>query len=304
MRTHAWRWLAIATVLIVSHGSANAKGFKGIYLGQPAAELPQTLTKSAVMHQGIHDSDFFIVTAIRGVVTHFSIIYSGESVDRSLISKSMSLAQALRAHSFAATQEPKFALARGNSREVWGLVDISNAISYQTTRPTSPDSRVMRVGYLGPNAPVLRPQAEDILGDSQTQMFRAASAASDPDQAAVVVVPATKRFSYETRESARAALTEQVDLVIGRGKRTLTLIEKTEVWLGVNENHPEAKETFRLLRQFHRDYLSESDTLLRLYQSNSDKLAEKDRVGIKGAMNLEAVIKRKMTQLRGMGFVE
>lgn len=302
-------FIAMSVLLCVSllahevHG-AESSGFKGIYIGQPEANLPKSLKKSVITYEGIHDGDYFQVLVMKKEVLNFSVIYLGEAIDRSAISKQMTLSQALQNHSFSRTSEPKLALARGRDGQVWGLVDLTNAISYKTAEPTDPDSSVAEVGYLNPDAPVLNARSKDILGASVAQTLVKGATEKETESKEVAVIPPETRFSFPSREKALSALTEQADKVIGRGKRTLVLISQAEIWLGIDEKHSDAKDTFRQLRQFHMDFQYDFGTLIKLYETNKRKFKDTDLAVVAESLDLNKQIKRKMTQLKAMGFRE
>jgi hypothetical protein len=81
---------------------------------------------------------------------------------------------------------------------------------------------------------------------------------------------------YPSRDAAIRALTEQSDQVIGRGKRTLALLQHAESWLTINEEHPEAKKVFDQLRSFSRNFNLEFLTLRNTYRLNENKLHKDD----------------------------
>lgn len=287
----------------IALASSNV-GFKGIYLGQSEADLPKTLNKLFMVYEGVHEGDYFKVTVIKGVVDSFRVVYVGETLDRAAISKPIPLSQALREHSLSHSKDPKLAFARGNNGQIWGLVDLTNAISYKTANPLSPDSIVTHVGYLKSDAPVLNARSEDSLDKTASQ--RLLSVKNDPTTAVneVAIISPEARFAYISRNNAVAALTEQADKVIGRGKRTIALIIDAETWLGVDDNHSKAKSTFQQLRQFYRDFKYDFDTLLRMYEANKAKLSDRDFAILTEPLEINDKIKHKMTQLKAMGFSE
>ncbi|MEK6211930.1 MAG: hypothetical protein AABM64_16435 [Pseudomonadota bacterium] len=290
----------------LSHGAFGGagSGFKGIYIGQPEATLPQGLKESFSIYEGIHDGDYFQIHVMKKEVESFTIIYLGETSDRSAISKPMTLSQALQEHSLGRPSEPKLTLARGRDGQVWGLVDLTHAISYEAADPKGPESRVAQVAYIKANAPVLNARREDILDESAVQTLVKGATEKKAEQKNVAVIPPETRFSFPSRDKALSALIEQADKVIGRGKRTLALISQAEIWLGVNEEHSEAKHTFRQLRRFYRDFQYDSDTLIKLYEANKGKFKDADLAVVSEPLDLKEQIKRKMTQLKAMGFRE
>lgn len=102
-----------------------------------------------------------------GAVSIFSVVYIGETLDRTKIYKKVPLSIALQKHSLPHNSKPKLGFARGRNGQVWGLVDVSSAISYRVANPYSANSFVEKVTYLLPSAPVLSITSRDCLTSNQ-----------------------------------------------------------------------------------------------------------------------------------------
>lgn len=110
-----------------------------------------------------------------------------------------------------------------------------------------------------------------------------------------------------------AGLREQRDVVIGKKRRTLALLQQVTTWYEVDPHHPDAVAKSKELRQFYRSYLTESIKLSKIYQeldakSPWGKLSPEDREvwgkidkDIADARNGEEIYS-KLRQLEAMGF--
>lgn len=303
------RPIAIVSVLSVIFMASTAfagdkVGFKGVYIGQLEEDIPKSLKRDYPTYTGVNQGDYFQVWLTDKKVSNFSVVYIGESFERSAVSKQIKLSQALQSHSFAQKDTPKFALARGRNGQVWGLVDFVNAITYDSSDPKNPDSLVVQVGYIPSDAPVLNVRKEDKLNATEVDAIVQKIENSSIPTEEVAVIPFEERFVFESRKETVLALVEQSDIVIGKGKKTLALMSQVEAWLEVNENHDSAREVSHRLRQFYRQFKSDYDKLKQIYNSNENKLNESDFSVMEEPIKLNENIKRKMTQLKAMGFIE
>ena len=317
--TPPWKWRQINNPLPKQHETSHTissqkltqsaeppKGpnFKGIYIGQPASTLPEKLKKSFSSYEGMLEGVFIRVWISDGTVTQFSIIYQGKSESDTIIYNPITLQKAIIEHSLWSTNQPKFALARGQFDQIWGLIDLENAISYTTLGPIASNIAVTRVDYLNKEAPVLNAPMNDRISTLFTQMLLSGSIDKKTVPNDLMIIPPDSRYVLPTRDEALSKLTDQADTAIGRGKKTIVLLDQAEIWLGVNEKHSEAKEIFAQLCQFHRDFKNDFETLLRLYDANKDKFKDNDILTMAEPIELDKKIKRRLVQLKAMGFSE
>ena len=291
--------------LIISSSAAadeDQRGFKGIYIGQSASELPSSLKENSIFYEGVHDGDSFRLTVMKNRVDLIEVIYSGETFSRSSIRKFVTLAQALKEHSLAKSPQPMLALARGKDGNVNGLVDLTNKIRFSTASPTSPDGTCSSVIYLRDTAPVLKVSASSKLTDEQVAILTAAATSNLASPSKVMVTEFEDRYTFSSREAAIPAITNQSDIVIGKGKRVLALINSAEVWLQINEEHTEAINAFRELRKFYSAYEREFKTLIQMHSSNKAILSNNDISLFSDPMSDNEKIKRRMNQISAMGF--
>jgi hypothetical protein len=295
--------LFVVTPTIASETS-NISGYKGIFIGQSEKDLPNTLKKSWISYEGVHEDDFFLVSVSRAKVDRINVIYIGETPDGTLINKSITLVQALKAHTLFNASTLSLALARDLRGSVWGLVDLSGRITFKTAQPTSPHSLVAEVSYIKEDAPVLKVNPRDILTKEQMSILSSAANSVADASPSVTVIDSAKRYTFSSREGSVRAITEQVDRVIGKGKRTLSLIKKAEIWLDVDERHPEAMETFQQLRKYHVEFIHDYAALMRMFELNQSRLLPNDLDLFSEPFSLSDDIERKMNQIRAMGFSE
>lgn len=294
--------LAFAALLLgSSHALAN--GHKGIALGMQESDLPKSWKRSLISYEGEHEGDFFRVTVIDKKVVGIIIIYSGETFDRTALIRQISLAQSLKEHSLTKGAEVRLGTARGRDGQAWGVVDIDNRIAYRVSAPLTPDSPVENVSYLNTTAPVIETAKSTLLSPSLMDSLLAATATATP-AAPVASVQASTRYAFPSGQEALRSLTEIADRSIGAGKRTVALMNSSETWLSINSRHPEAQSVFADLRQFRRTFEYDFETLIRTYRANEAQLSKDDILLLEEPMKLNETIRRRMTQLRAMGFPE
>ena len=259
---------ALILVLAACATLAFASGHKGISLGMPESDLPKTWKRSIISYEGEHEGDYFRVTVIDRRVVGVIVVYSGETSDRTAISRQVSLAQSLKEHSLSKGRNVSLGIAKGRDGQAWGVVDITNRIAYRVAVPPLPDSAIETVTYLDATAPVIETAKSNLLDPALTETVLAA-AGSATQAAPVSLVPPSTRYAFSSREEALRNITELVDRSIGAGKRTVALMNSSETWLSVNARHPEAQLVFADLRRFRQAFDYDFETLLRTYRGRS-----------------------------------
>jgi tetratricopeptide (TPR) repeat protein len=109
-------------------------------------------------------------------------------------------------------------------------------------------------------------------------------------------------FKASTREDALRKLTEQIDVVTGKGRRTLALIADVSTWYEIDPKHPNAVAESQELRKFLTAFKEEYDKLLSIYVINEHLYEKEDRALLQGPGDLSEQIESKMRQLKAMGF--
>jgi tetratricopeptide (TPR) repeat protein len=109
-------------------------------------------------------------------------------------------------------------------------------------------------------------------------------------------------FKASTREDALRKLTEQIDVVTGKGRRALALITDVSSWYEINPKHPDAVAESQELRKFFTAFKEEYDKLLTIYVINEHLYEKEDRDLLNGPSDLSGQIDSKMRQLKAMGF--
>ena len=124
----------------------------------------------------------------------------------------------------------------------------------------------------------------------------------------------SKQVTPTKPKATLSGVREQRDVVLGKKKRTLALLQQVSVWYEVDPKHPEALAKAKELRQFYKSFLEESLKLNRMYQevaaaANSwGKLSkeEQDQWTQRDNDILEIInsdeIDSKLRQLEAMGF--
>src|SRR5438045_4158989 len=112
------------------------------------------------------------------------------------------------------------------------------------------------------------------------------------------------RPSEADREHYLEVLQNQADVVLGKEKRTLSLIRDVMIWYDVDPSHSEAQEKQRQLRQFLGEFRDEIDKLADITEANKRWAKVEDNDIYVDAVDNAETIRRKLTQLKAMGFKE
>jgi tetratricopeptide (TPR) repeat protein len=109
----------------------------------------------------------------------------------------------------------------------------------------------------------------------------------------------------------KTEVNDQLNVVLGRGIRTLALIDDVTTWFTVNPENPQATSQSEKLRAFYRSYLED----MRLFMTMIRPFAEDEeafRIAVKAqhptalqiseAMDRSKTIRNRMQQLQAMGF--
>jgi hypothetical protein len=145
----------VVVMILLSAALVCASGYKTIRVGEDVSDLPKSFRTDTVFSEGQLDGSWFRISILNGKVLSFDIIYIGKSFDGTAISESLSLAEAVRIHSFqAGLQSPSFGYPVNLKGDPYGLVDTNNLIIYDDG---SADLRapVKKVSYLDSSAPVV-----------------------------------------------------------------------------------------------------------------------------------------------------
>jgi hypothetical protein len=282
-------------------GDIILSSYKGIQINLIEADLPPTLAKS---YEGIHNGEYFRLMMLDGKILSFDVVCDGETFDKYAIVHTMTLAQAIREHSLSKTTEISIGLARGIDNVVWGIVDLKSGIAYTTGGSISPESSVITVSYLMNTAPVWETAKSEKLSIVETaNLFRAATLAK-PHKSSVRLIAPSVRYSYTSRDKALRAIGDQSDLVIGKARKTLSLMQSAEFWLNVDQSNSEAKKTFTELRKFHFEFRDELERLIFTYEFNKSKMQGKDITLLDNPKDLNEQIRSKLIQIKAMGYRE
>jgi hypothetical protein len=161
--------MLIVVVLALNVLPAQATEYKGIRIGQPASELPETLKSGVVISEGEYEGDWFQVSVVNGRVNTFAVIYSAPSLNGTEITRPISLAAALKLHSLQqGNNAPRLGEAVNTKGVRYGIVDLGNQIIY-TVDGFESSTIVKQVDYVSSNAPVLGLAEKHMLGQSVVQ---------------------------------------------------------------------------------------------------------------------------------------
>lgn len=283
--------------------------FKGIFFGEDASALPFTCKPFGLACESVYQSTWVLVWVSKDKVDYFDIIYSGESFHKKIAAHPLpTLGQAVKIHSsqpgFA---KPRFGYARDRDGKVYGVVDLANRISYWVVDPASmgPESLVTRASYLQATAPVLTHSTP--LADQDNAELIEAAQKMKPYTVSVTVLDEQAELKALTHDEALDKLKAQVDVVIGRGKRTLALIKSLQRWYEVDKYHPDAVAESKELRQFYPAFQEEYNKLLDIINLN-DHLWRNESEPIDllakdpDFTDLKDEIESQMRRLKAMGF--
>lgn len=129
---------AIALVVSAAIDAADAArpGFKGLYPGMRAADLPASLTMTRIgEREGYLGDDYVQVHVGSDTVTQIVVVYSASpSGSTPRIDRKLSLADAWRIHAVS-KEVPPFGLYVAYLQRVEGLIDTKHWIAYKLTFP-------------------------------------------------------------------------------------------------------------------------------------------------------------------------
>jgi len=109
-------------------------------------------------------------------------------------------------------------------------------------------------------------------------------------------------FEASTREDALRKLTEQIQVVTGKGRRTLALIADVSSLCEIDPKQPDAVAKSQELRTFFTAFKEEYDKLLKIYVINQSLYQKEDSKLLNEPSALSEQIESKMSQLKAMGF--
>jgi hypothetical protein len=172
--------LMLAAVLMPL-GLSLAAEYRGIHVGQDAADLPQTLRGDSVWREGYLQGTWVRIVLLNGKVYLLDVVYSGKISPDKVTSQKVTLAQAMKLHSLTEqAAPPQFGYAVDRAGKTYGLADLRNAIVYRTPFMAA-DSLVATVTYLDASTPVLQTANDHPLdSDISGQLLSAARAAILP----------------------------------------------------------------------------------------------------------------------------
>jgi hypothetical protein len=301
--------------------------FKDIYIGEPLSALPFKCDKFSC--RGRYQSLYARVYADNGNnnVAWFSIIYSEDQKWEGWEIKVTAspiplLSQAVKVHSLQpGFSKPEFGYARDVNGHVYGVVDMANRISYNVLSPLNmgPDSSVSEVSYLENEAPVLQHAKESPLSERDSEELLEAAENSPPYTGSVEVYDSIEEkasalakdhedLRAATRSEAIDKLNAQVDVAIGKGRRTLALIKSLERWYEIDKDNPDARTEAAELREFYPAFQKEYDKLYTIINLNEDlwkgghSLQNEAYPLILEPFNLQKEVESQMRRLKAMGF--
>jgi hypothetical protein len=314
MRTYA---LALLCASLVSGSTISAAkvSFHGISVGQSVSTLPFKCADEFSC-AGTVGGDYVRVSVTGSLVEMFDVIYEGKTLtvpEQSITSPPITLAQALKLHSLqAGASLPKLGFAKDNKRAIYGVADAENGIVYTTTLSSTQmgASQVNEVIYLSSTAPVLKESkhallkgndAASLLAEARTApSYTSAATISKPD---VSTTPSDANLVATTKKEAVQILSDQIDVVDGKGKMTLALIEKVSIWYTVDKDHPQAVEAQEQLRKFYSEYQVEWRRVMDIARVNENLFLNHDEAFmLSDYLDRNTEIERKMRSLVAMGF--
>lgn len=301
-------FFALFVAMCLSSVMACAKepaSFAGIHNGMAEASLPSTLQPDAwkSTYRGIIDGDYLEVDVSQGKVSGFRVTYLGKNQNLDLITKPMKLREAVARHSAAVPRKPEFAKAVSRSGMPTELADTANIILYYTGGSTSPEAQVQYVGYANRGAPfanVRKSQRLSNLEAAELLSLEPVTPANVP--ASVSVAPAVEYLKASTREAAIKTHQRLIDETLGTGRRVDALIDQAEIWLSVDQRHPEAKQTFCDLLSYSVKFDKAFKSLATAYAANKSLLSTTDIEALIEPTEMRKAIDRRMWQVRAMGY--
>lgn len=299
--------MAMLGLVALPTRAQDAASFHNLRAGMSEASIPKGFTKSYMFYDGVIDGDSLSLNVTKGFVDSIQVIYEGKSLDGKLISKQITLAQAVARHRTGAPLEPVLALARGNHDQPTGVVDTANRILYNTKGSSDPIAAVQRVFYFSKSVKLntsrllnmveLNSLQQSALDAPFVKRVQTASAVTDAS-------PATTNPPSATRAEALTLMEKDRDAALGSGRRVLALIDHAETWLTVDQEHPEAKKVFCDLKAYRLSFLTYMHTLLLTQKAYSSKLDEDDIFLLKEPLDMKKEIDSRMRQVSAMGYNE
>lgn len=329
---------------------AKGARFKKIYIGEAVSSLPFPCTNSVDFCEGPYESVWVRTWVSDGKVgPSFSVIYADREIHSVKLDKQgvaihgkfiadplPTLGQAVKIHSLQpAFGPPRFAYGREDHAAKYGIVDLTNRIAYVIDDPDSagPESQVQRVSYLEETAQELSPAEGDLLSNEDNAELLEAAQKMPPYaptqmkfvdeeeayKAAQNIGPRTsvqaksvddKEYRAATPAEAADRIARQNNVIIGKGKLVLSLIERLQIWYEIDKDHPKAQADAEELRRAFPEYMSALETASKLYTANK-KFEHKDRQRylmnlpvdeLDEATALMKEIDSQKTRLEAMGF--
>ena len=350
MRNKSWMrfeklisWLTAVAVIVLlgleawaqetppTAGKSQGGRFKGIHIGEAVSALPFPCTPSKTQRcQGPYESARVDVLIMRGKVGPFEVIYFA---DGKLVSDpAPSLGQAVKIHSLQpGFPQPKFTYARDAEGKTIGVLDVTNRITYEVWNPDSlgPESFVVKASYGDNVASSATAAADAWLSDEDTaELLEAAekmppyapapvkssaeveSSAQVESSALAKSVDENEEYKATNREDALDRLKRQHDVVIGKGRRTLSLITQLQIWYELDKDHPDAvaksEELGRFFPEYAEEYRKEGkvfDVNKRFLWKTTDPTVQKEVLLIlRESTEIGGKIASQMRQLKAMGF--
>lgn len=297
----------LLTATCLSAMTVNAEGsasFAGIQIGMDQTSLPSALRPDAGMtYKGVLGGDYIEVSVSEGKVDMFQVRYFGKNSNLDLISKPITLRQAVARHSVNVPNMPVFAKSISPSGMPTGLADTANFIMYYTGGSVSPETQVQNVYYANPGAPFANVKKSQLLSEKEVaELQRPLTDTQSKSSGAVSVTSAKEYLKANTREAALDTIQRLVDETLGTGRRLDALIGHAEIWLGVDQRHPEAKQTFCDLSSYNVKFNNSYKSLFTAYAANRFLLSATDIEIIVEPAEMRKLIDRRMRQVSAMGY--
>jgi hypothetical protein len=195
-----------------------AAGYKGIYVGQAVAELPESLHVFVTYLEGDYQGTWFRIDVLNGKVLGFYVIYSGKSLDRTtVIAQNLTLARAIKLHSLQAGMPvPHLGYAVDREGKTYGLADMQNRIVYRVA-PVAADSLVESVFYGNETAPVFEWAQRHLLNEQKAPALLSAARSAVPAverPTGIINVEAVSKASGDATAQNKSAAEPQMRVVV------------------------------------------------------------------------------------------
>jgi hypothetical protein len=266
-------------------------------------DIPTSFTKSGSFYEAIVDDDLIVLNVENGIVTSLHVVYKATPGGKH-ISKPISLEQAISRHNVGLAHDQVLA-----SFKAVGLGDIGNGILFLTDGSIAPNTLVERVVYF--NEPFASELAKrgTRLSPSQINSFKKNvtevpySHPAKPENIQSTKAPvASETKSVKSRKEALSTIQSYNDEALGNGRRVLALIDQSETWLSIDQDHPTAKKVFCDLKLYHLSFEISFKTLALTYKLYSNLLEPNDILLLDDAVALNESIDSKMRQVTAMGY--